>query len=231
MLKLPGAGHPAGADRRDGGVGHAFRGLRAKRRETDVVRPRAGGNCAFYLQPLRSLPATNRLNLGIGLPLRNQEELTRLLAEIYDPASTNYQHYLTPEQFAARFGPTEQDYQSLINFAKTNGLTVTATYPNRALLDVSGSAATVEKVFHVKLNVYQHPTENRTFYAPDTEPSINLALPILHVSGLDNYSPPRPALKKNYPADKPAGVAPAWAVPGRAAVFWEWISGPPMPRA
>ncbi len=86
----------------------------------------------FHLQPLRPLPATNRLNLAIGLPLRNQARLTRLLAEIYDPASTNYHHYLTPEQFAAQFGPTEQDYQSLINFAKTNGLTVTATYPNRA---------------------------------------------------------------------------------------------------
>ena len=142
----------------------------------------------FHLPPVRRLAATNRLNLAIGLPLRNQDALNRLLAEIYDPASTNYHHYLTPEQFTAQFGPTEQDYQSLIQFAKTNGLTVTATYPNRTLLDVSGTAATVEKVFHVTLSVYQHPTENRTFYAPDTEPSIDFSVPILHVSGLDNYS-------------------------------------------
>jgi subtilase family serine protease len=174
----------------------------------------------LHLQPVRPLPATNRLDLAIGLPLRNQEELTRLLAEIYDPASTNYQHYLTPEQFAARFGPTEQDYQSLINFARTNGLTVTATYPNRALLDVSGNAATIEKVFHVKLNVYQHPAEKRTFYAPDTEPSINLAVPVLHVSGLDNYSLPRPAsLKKNYPANKSAGAVPAAGGSGPGGSF------------
>jgi hypothetical protein len=152
----------------------------------------------FHLQPMSRLPATNRLNLAIGLPLRNQEALNKLLAEIYDPASTNYHRYLTPEQFAAQFGPTEQDYQSLINFAQTNGLTVTVTYPNRTLLDVSGNAATMEKVFHVKLNVYQHPTENRTFYAPDAEPSIDFSLPILHVSGLDNFATARPAgLKKN----------------------------------
>ena len=147
----------------------------------------------LHLQSTSLLPATNRLDLAISLPLRNQAGLDRLLAEIYDPASTNYHHYLTPEQFAERFGPTEQDYQLLINFAKTNGLTVTATHPNRALLDVSGSVATVEKVFHVTLRVYRHPTENRTFYAPDTEPSIDFDIPILHVTGLDNFALPRPA--------------------------------------
>ncbi len=150
---------------------------------------------------MNRLPATNRLNLAIGLPLRNQAALDKLLAEIYDPASTNYHHYLTPEQFAAQFGPTEQDYQALIHFAQTNGLTVTATYPNRTLLDVSGNAATVEKVFHVTLSVYQHPTENRTFFAPDTEPSIDFNVPILHVSGLDNFDLPHPASLKKNPHD------------------------------
>ena len=147
----------------------------------------------LHLQAIGQLPATNRLDLAISLPLRNQAALDRLLAEIYDPASTNYHHYLTPEQFAERFGPTEQDYQLLINFAKTSDLTVTATQPNRALLDVNGSVATVEKVFHVTLRVYRHPAENRTFYAPDTEPSIDFNLPILHVAGLDNFELPRPA--------------------------------------
>jgi hypothetical protein len=60
----------------------------------------------FQLQPVSRLPATNRLNLAIGLPLRNEAALDKLLSEIYDPASANYHRYLTPEEFAARFGPT-----------------------------------------------------------------------------------------------------------------------------
>ncbi len=164
----------------------------------------------FNLQPLNRLPSTNQLNLAIGLPLRNQAALDKLLAEIYDPASTNYHRYLAPEQFTAQFGPTEADYQSLIAFAKTNGLTVTATYPNRALLDVSGNVATVEKVFRVKLNEYRHPTENRVFFAPDTEPSIDLNVPLSHVSGLDNFFIPRPASSKKKSLNNgTAGVAPA----------------------
>src|ERR1035438_7713365 len=164
----------------------------------------------FHLQPTGHLSATNRLHLAIGLPLRNQAALDKLLSEIYSPASTNYHRYLTPEQFTAQFGPAEQDYQSLIHFAQTNGLAVTATYPNRLLLDVSGNAATIENVFHVTLSVYQHPTENRSFFAPDAEPSIDFNVPVLHVSGLDNFSILHPAsLKKNLLNNRSAGVAPA----------------------
>ena len=144
------------------------------------------------LQPLSRLPATTQLNLAIGLPLRNREALTNLLEQIYDPSSPQYHHYLAPEQFTEQFGPTEQDYQAVIDFAEANGLTVTGRHPNRALLDVRASVADIEKVFHVTMRVYQHPTEARTFYAPDTEPSLDLTVPVLHISGLNNYVIPHP---------------------------------------
>jgi hypothetical protein len=142
-----------------------------------------------------ALPPTQRLNLAIGLPLRNEQELDALLTQLYDPSSPNYHRYLTPEQFTVRFGPTEHDYQSLINFAKANGLTVTVTHPNRVLLDVQGSVEDIQKTFHVTLRTYRHPREAREFYAPDAEPSVDFAVPILHISGLDNYSLPHPDLK------------------------------------
>src|ERR1039458_2919246 len=73
------------------------------------------------LTPQSRLPASNQLDLVIGLPLRNRETLTNLLQQLYDPTSTNYHHYLTPEQFTERFGPTEQDYQALVAFARRSG--------------------------------------------------------------------------------------------------------------
>ncbi|HLX94376.1 MAG TPA: protease pro-enzyme activation domain-containing protein, partial [Verrucomicrobiae bacterium] len=149
------------------------------------------------------------MDLAIGLPLRNKDALNSLLQQLYDPSSPNYRHYLTPDQFTEQFGPTEQDYQALIDFARTNGLTVTATYPNRAVLDVSGSVADIERVFHVTLRTYRHPTENRTFYAPDVEPSLDLTVPVLHVSGLDNYIQPRPMSVKVIPMAQRPGVTSA----------------------
>ena len=148
------------------------------------------------LRPAGALDGAAALRLAIGLPLRNREALTDLLGQIYDPASINYHQYLTPEQFAEKFGPTEQDYQAVIAFARANGLQVAATHPNRVVLDVAGPVANIEKALHVKLHTYQHPTEKRLFYAPDTEPSLDLAVPVLHISGLDNYALPKPLLHK-----------------------------------
>ena len=165
------------------------------------------------LLPVGSLPGTNRLNLAIGLPLRNQEALTSLLRQIYDPASPNYHHYLTPEQFTEQFGPTEKDYQAVIAFAKANGLTVTGTDPTRMLVDVNGSVADIERALHVTLRVYQHPTEKRMFHAPDVEPSLDLAVPILSISGLDNYSLPRPRLQATPLANAPKALPNAGSGP------------------
>jgi len=147
------------------------------------------------VQPMGLLAGTNRLNLAIGLPLRNQEALTNLLRQIYDPAGPNYHHFLTQEQFTDRFGPTEKDYRAVIAFAKANGLTVTGTHPNRMLVDVEGAVANIEKALHVTMRVYQHPKETRKFYAPDMEPSLDLSVPVLSIGGLDNYSLPRPRLQ------------------------------------
>src|SRR5438876_2127941 len=60
------------------------------------------------LQAVGRLPGSSRLNLAIGLPLRNQEGLTTLLDQLYDPASPQYRHYLSPEQFAEKFGPAKE---------------------------------------------------------------------------------------------------------------------------
>lgn len=148
------------------------------------------------LQPMGVLSNSMRLHLAIGLPLRNKETLATLLQQLYDPGSLNYHHYLTPEQFAEMFGPSEDDYQNVINFAQTNGLTVTGTYSNHMLVDVSGTVQDIERAFNVKLRLYRHPTENRNFYAPDVEPSVPSVLSILDINGLNNYVLPRPLIRK-----------------------------------
>jgi hypothetical protein len=142
---------------------------------------------------------TDRLNLAISLPLRQPEALARFLNEVYDPASANYHRFLTPQQFAERFGPAKEDYQALIEFASAHGFTVTGEYSNRALLDVNGSVADIEKAFQTTLRVYPHPTEARTFYAPESEPSIEVSVAVLDISGLNNYRLPHPASLRAIP--------------------------------
>jgi subtilisin-like proprotein convertase family protein len=162
----------------------------------------------FNLQPIGLLASTNRLHLAIGLPLRNPEALNTLLQQIYDPTSPFFHQYLTPEQFTEKFGPTEQDYQAVMDFAKANRLTVTTTFGNRVLLDIEGNVPDIERALHITMRIYNHPRENRQFHAPDTEPSLDIAVPILHIGGLDDYSLPRPANLVMHPSLQSAAGPP-----------------------
>lgn len=163
------------------------------------MRPRA-----VLLQPVGRLPATNRLELAIGLRWRNREALSSFLRQLYDPTSPSFRHYLTPSQFTEAFGPTEREYRDVITSVKTSGLSVTGTHANRMLVDVAGTVADIESAFQVKLRVYARPRDARCFFAPDTEPSVDKAVRVMRISGLDNYSLPRARRQRPGPAAPPA---------------------------
>ena len=111
------------------------------------------------------------MRLVLVLPLRNQAALDKLLQDLYDPSSPNYHQFLTVEEFTTMFGPSQEDYDAVQSFAETHGLTVVGTSRNRMNVDVTGPVANIEAALHVTMGLYQHPTENRTFYAPDREPT------------------------------------------------------------
>lgn len=150
----------------------------------------SGGQAAL----VAPLPPTQQLYFSIALPLRNEAQLQDLLNQLYDPSSPNYHQYLTVPQFAKSFGPTVSDYNAVVKFAQANGFTVTGTPADRMSVPVQGTVAQIESAFHVKMHVYQHPTENRLFFSLDRQPSLNLGVPVKFISGLNNFSPPRPAL-------------------------------------
>jgi len=147
-------------------------------------------------QSIGRLPATQSMRLDIVLPLRNQADLESLLQELYDPSGPSYRHFLTVREFTARFGPSQEDYDAVIRYAKTNGFAVVGGSRDGMDVQIEGSVASIETAFHVSMGVYQHPTENRTYFAPDREPMVDLPFPLWHISGLDNFSIPHPMFVK-----------------------------------
>ncbi|HEY1313200.1 MAG TPA: S53 family serine peptidase [Steroidobacteraceae bacterium] len=142
----------------------------------------------------------------IQLPLRNQAELTQLLHDLYDPKSRKFHQYLSVSDFTARFAPTARDYAAVVAWAKRNGLKVIATTPNRRLVAVEGSVNTVNRAFHVTINNYRHPTEGRTFYSPNREPStVGLTVPLLQITGLNNSVLPHPMFRHGVAAHLASG--------------------------
>ena len=75
------------------------------------------------------LPACQTLQLNLVLPVRDQAGLDAFVAAVNDPYSPSYRQFLTVPEFTQRFGPTQQDYDAVLAFAKANGLTVVGGTP------------------------------------------------------------------------------------------------------
>ena len=110
------------------------------------------------------LPATQIMQVDIVLPLRDKAGLDAFVADVYDPSSPNFRHFLTPAETSARFGPTQENWDALVSFANANGFTVVGGSLARRDLVLTGTVSAIENAFHVTMRTYQHPTENRTFY-------------------------------------------------------------------
>jgi kumamolisin len=148
------------------------------------------------------------LNLDVVLQVRDRAGLDALAAAVSDPQSPEYHHYLTPKQWTERFGPTQADYDTVVAYMEDRGLKVTGGSRDGMDVQVKGSVANIERAFHVTMRSYQHPTENRTFYSPDREPTTDMAVTLWHVSGLDNYSKPRPKYVKRSDYAAAHGISP-----------------------
>jgi subtilase family serine protease len=148
------------------------------------------------VQSTGHLASNQIMNLNIVLPLGDEAGLQNFLGDLYDPSSASYHRFVTPTEFTARFGPSQEQYDAVVQFAQLHGLTVVGGSRDGMDVEVKGPVSAVETAFHVTMQTYNHPSEARTFYSPDREPTTDLAFSLWHVSGLDNFSIPHPMLSK-----------------------------------
>ncbi len=159
-------------------------------------------------QLIGRLPATQTLRFDIVLPLSDRTGLQSFVQDVQDPTSSSYRRFLTPEEFTARFGPSQENWETLIAFAKANGFEIISGNLESRDLRLTGTVANIERAFHVTLGNYQDLTENRTFFAVDREPTVDLPFQLWHISGLDNDSRPHPMYVKKSDYAKAHGIDP-----------------------
>ena len=94
------------------------------------------------------LPANQILQLDIVLPLRDRPGLQSFLSELYDPASPQYRQFLTPAEFTERFGPSQENYDAVVEFAKAHSLTVVGGSRDGMEVQVKGTVSAIESAFH-----------------------------------------------------------------------------------
>ena len=135
-----------------------------------------------------TVPQEAVIDLAIGLPLSDPAGLQTFIQSVSDPKSLQYRQYVSgPDDFATRFGPSSADYASLQAFVQGAGMTIAQTFANRLIVHVYGTAPIIESALHTTLSL-RGRADGSLFYAPDIEPSLDFAVPVLRISGLDNYA-------------------------------------------
>ena len=138
-------------------------------------------------QLLNHVDPEQKLRLILGLQHPNPDGEEKFVSDLQDRQSADFHHFLTAEQWNARFSPFESDEQAVVDWANSQGLTVTQRYANRLLVDVEGSVATIERALSLSINRYQLGA--KSFFSNDRDPSIPASLGgILHsIGGLNSY--------------------------------------------
>ena len=132
-----------------------------------------------------------RLAFALATPHPAEEE--QFLQDLMTPGSPQFHKFLTADQWIARFAPTVEDEQSVVDWATNQGMTITHRFPNRLIVDAEAPMATIEKALQVRINNYQ--LDGYTYFANDREPVLpaHVAAIIRDVEGLHNFPLMRPS--------------------------------------
>ena len=105
-----------------------------------------------------------------------QASLNQLLQDQQDPASPNFHHWLTPEEYADRFGASQSDITQISDWLKAQGLNVSSVARGRNAITVTGTADAVQNAFQTEIHRYQ--VDGVTHFANATDPSVPAAISV-----------------------------------------------------
>src|ERR1700722_939579 len=112
-----------------------------------------------------------QISVALVLPLSDAKGAADLVRRLSDRNDPNYKKFLTPQEFAARYGGNAEDFATLKEWAATNGLTVVHESLARTILTVRGSVQRFQELFTTQLNNYRGP-DGREFYSAVSRPTV-----------------------------------------------------------
>jgi subtilase family serine protease len=101
-----------------------------------------------------SVSARSTVSFDLSLRLRNAAGATAFVREVSSPGSKLFHHYLTGDQWAAKYGPSKKSASSAVSWLRHEGFTGIKVGPERLLVSARGPASKVEKAFGVTLAYY-----------------------------------------------------------------------------
>ena len=81
------------------------------------------------------------------LRVNGRVPMETLARSVLDPASPRYRQFYTPQEIRALVGPTDAEYQGLLDSLTAEGLSVVGESPSHLLVTVSGERETLQHLF------------------------------------------------------------------------------------
>ena len=118
---------------------------------------------------------------------QQEADLLALLKAQQDPGSPQYHQWLTPDQFAARFGMADSDLEKVQGWLERQGFAIDSTNRSRNAIHYSGSVAQIEQAFSTQMHYYN--VGGLKHFAPSTALSVpaTMAPVVAGVLNLDDF--------------------------------------------
>jgi subtilase family serine protease len=126
----------------------------------------------------------------------DEQTAAAFVESLQDPASPNYHHWLTAEEFGARFGADPADLAMVESWLTSHGFTVNSVAPNRLVIDFSGTATQIAETFHTEIHYLE--AQGQLHIANINDPAIPAALApvIVGVTSLNDFRPRNKVLRR-----------------------------------
>jgi len=162
------------------------------------------------------------ISLFFSRTQKQQADLDALIAAQQNPSSPLFHQWLTPEQYAARFGMADSDLAKIQNWLEQQGFAVDSISRGKDMIRFSGSVGQVEAAFATEMHYFNLTIGGKAekHFAPSTALSVPAALGsvVLGVRGLDDFRP-RPMMRLPSNRGGQTGVRPAFTSGSTGNIF------------
>lgn len=139
----------------------------------------------------------HRMILVLGPPTEQEHQLRSLLDSQQTKGSPNYHHWLKPEEFSSRFGPSQESIQQAVAWLQQQGLSVDNIARGGRWIEFSGATAQVNAAFGTQMRHYQVQSRMHTANATDISLPATLVPAVRGVLSLDDFES-KPMLTESY---------------------------------
>lgn len=167
----------------------------------EVAIPGSQSLKAETSQKVSAAPAAQERTVTVSLAPRDQRGLDSFLNNLANPASSDYQKYLTPQEYSARFGPSQQSVDQVVKYLESHGLRVNSIATGKQSITATGSNAQLSSAFATDLAVYQDAKLGGTFVGAADAAKLpsSVASLVTNVAGLTDQKKPLSASSRQNP--------------------------------